>query len=128
MSQPEAIDFGIGFGTPKYVACSIKQLPPAGPTFLADLVAKQRLSSFEELITLGRIQVRNFKILPVLPIPTWEEEIAAGHIGDIASVYILSRCTESLYLKRKAPCYDRDTLSRTIYLFREDIRAYKGKD
>ena len=127
MSSVEAIDFGIGFGLPKYVQCSIKGLPPAGPTFLEELVQKQYLSSFEELITLGRLQVRNLKILPILPIQTFEDHVDAAHIGDIASVYILSRCTESLYLKRKAPCYDRDTLSRTVYLFREDILAYKGK-
>ena len=127
MSDPVAIDFGIGFGRPKYVECSIKLLPPKGPRFLEELVAKQQLSSFDELITLGRLQVRNFKILPILPIHNPEYSIAAAHLVDIASFYILSRCTETLYLKRKAPCYDHDTLSRTIYLFREDILAYKGK-
>ena len=129
MKERVAIDFGLGFGFPRYVCCKVDILVDRGPDFLERLAKAQFLSSTQEMFALARAQVRQLEILPIIPIQSFDNEDPpdAPPLGDIASMFILSRCTETLYLRRRAPQYDYDHLSRKIYFFRDDIGMLKNR-
>ena len=116
MSEMETLLFSREFDAPILVEFSIRHLPENSHCFVDELSKTLHLSCEEELHALAKSQFQYLQMNAVAPIFEREPDYDVRHAGDIASLYVLSRTSEKLFMKSRVPSLLYTRLNRTIYI------------
>lgn len=112
-------------GLPDLVEFSIRSIPEQHLGWKDELFKSMHCTSMEELLSLGQSQFDYLQMPHVAPFSTKENTELYDHLsihaGDIVSFYILSRCSEVLFMRRRRPMISYDRLKRTIFIHRSHI-------
>ena len=112
-------------GLPDLVEFSIRSIPEHHLDWKEELFKNMHCSSMEELLSLGKSQFNYLEMARIAPFSKRETtklyDHYAIHAGDIVSFYILSRCSEALFMKRRKPILSYDRLKRSIFIHRSHI-------
>ena len=112
-------------GFPDLVEFSIRSLPEHHLEWKNELFKNMHCSSMEELFSLGKSQFEYLNMPHVAPFSKKEDtelyNQCSIHAGDIVSFYILSRCSEVLFMRRRRPILSYDRLKRSIFIHRNHI-------
>ena len=112
-------------GLPDLIEFSIRSIPEQHLEWEKELIKNMHCESMEELQSLGKSQFDYLNMPYVAPFSRKEDTSLYDHIsvhaGDIVSFYILSRCSESLFMRRRRPVVTYDRLKRSIFIHRSHI-------
>ena len=112
-------------GLPDLVEFSVRSLPDQHPQWKEELFKNMHCSSMDELCALGKSQFDYLQMPHIAPFSDKNDlklfENHSIHAGDIVSFYILSRCSEVLFMRRRRPVVSYTRLSRSIYIHRSHI-------
>ena len=119
-------------GLPDLVEFSIRSIPEHHLYWKDELFQNMHCSSMEELLSLGKSQFDYLEMSNIAPFSKKESqyyEHDSIHAGDIVSFYILSRCSEVLFMRRRKPVLSYDRLKRSIFIHKSHIGvlAKRGK-
>ena len=121
MSEMETLLFSKEFDAPILVEFSIRNLPENSHCFVDTLSKELNLSCEEELTALAKSHFQYLQMNAVAPIFTITPEYDVRHAGDIASLYVLARTSERLFMKSRIPSLIYTRLNRTIYIHESHI-------
>ena len=112
-------------GLPDLIEFSIRSIPEHHPDWKEELVKNMQCASMEELLSLGKSQFDYLEMANVAPFSKIDDtklyEHYAIHGGDIVSFYILSRCSEVLFMRRRKPVLSYDRLKRSIFIHKSHV-------
>ena len=112
-------------GLPNLIEFSIRSIPEQHLEWKEELIKNMLCDSMEELQSLGKSQFDYLKMPYVAPFSTKKNtplyDHNSVHAGDIVSFYILSRCSEVLFMRRRRPIISYDRLKRSIFIHRSHI-------
>ena len=121
MKEMETLLFSKEFDAPILVEFSIRNLPDNCRCFGEVLAKSLNTSCEEELTALAKSQFQFLQMNPIAPIFTITPEYDVRHAGDIASLYVLARTSERLFMKHRPPSLIYTRLNRTIYIHESHI-------
>ena len=128
MNDPryQYVDFRTSIENVDFVEFSVRSLPERSVNFWDDLVQTLRFSSKQDLLEVAKLQYEYLDIIPVIPIHDfcYTQSI---HAGDIASIFVLARCSEALFLRRRRPALTYEQLQKKIYVSRDHILVLKNR-
>ena len=111
-------------GLPDLIEFSIRSIPEHHPDWKEELVKSMQCASMEELLALGKSQFQYLQMSNIAPFSKKEDKLYehyAIHAGDIVSFYILSRCSEVLFMRRREPVLSYDRLKRSIFIHKSHV-------
>tara|TARA_B100000683_G_scaffold260828_1_gene286040 strand:+ start:360 stop:767 length:408 start_codon:yes stop_codon:yes gene_type:complete len=112
-------------GLPDLVEFSIRSIPEQHLNWEEELFTNMHCSSMEELLSLGKSQFDYLEMPNIAPFSKKDDnplyDHSSIHAGDIVSFYILSRCSEVLFMKRRRPLLSYDRLKRSIFIHRNHV-------
>ena len=118
-------------GLPDLVEFSIRNIPEQHLAWKEELVHNLNCSSVDELLSLGKSQFEYLNMPYVAPFSKKDStklyEYSSIHAGDIVSFYILSRCSESLCMRRRRPIFSYDRVQRSIFIHRSHIAVLSNR-
>jgi len=118
--KPCIVDFAEGIEEASFIEFSIRSLPERSQDFWKELVHALRYDSQKELLEIAKCQYEYLELLPVAPIHHMGVENCI-HAGDVASLFVLARCSEALFMRRRRPNLTYEHLQKTIYISREHL-------
>ena len=112
-------------GIPDMVEFSIRNFPERTLNWQEELIKGLHFSSMEEMLLFSKSQYQYLEMSPVAPLTTQGFDDHMGcdvvHAGSIASIYVLARCSERLFLKKRPLQLSYDRLNRRVFIQKNHI-------
>jgi hypothetical protein len=102
------------------VEFSIRNIPKTSIDLISELCTLLKCINEEEMMFFARTQYQYLNMNPVAPIAL-EPTCEILHAGEVASLYVLARCSERLFMKRRKPIFTHSRLRRKIYIHQSHI-------